>query len=288
MVDFIHIGFPKTASTWLQNIAFNIHEIALLGYVEHKAFKKVIVDIAHLDDFHFDEEEIRKQLRALWEPTKFLGKKVGISRESLSGHITGLNSKNIADRLYSLFPRAKIIIVIREQFDMIDSLYSQMVKKGYGLSKYQFLHDKTIPIEAVLTHLQYHFLVDYYAEKFGRDKVLVLLFEELVICTQRFLSKLFRFLSVTPPSGKELNSARKNVSLSNHAIKIMRIANYLGFNSVKTRHFCEKNILLNKFLSSKSKSSKELNVICNVFFSQSNLMLTEKYEIPLKDYGYSL
>ena len=65
-----------------------------------------------------------------------------LSYERLSGnpHSGGYDSKEIANRLVQVFPDAKILIVIREQKDIILSTYKQYIIEGGACTVKRYLH----------------------------------------------------------------------------------------------------------------------------------------------------
>jgi len=118
----IHVGFHKTGTTWLQKHLFASHSDVFtpLNHNKNRLSKKFVTgdDGYVLSPFDYNEEAIRDELQSYifedqMDPTKV---KV-ISHERLSGHPHGaaLDSKVIAERLKRTFPKAKILIVIREQ-----------------------------------------------------------------------------------------------------------------------------------------------------------------------------
>lgn len=52
----------------------------------------------------------------------------------------GALSKEFAERIYSAFPRARIVIVIRNQLDIIAAAYAQYIKQGGTHKPEHFLY----------------------------------------------------------------------------------------------------------------------------------------------------
>ena len=124
----IHIGYPKTASSWLQETLFKDENYGF--YALHDGDSKTVRDVKRMAlpfyetmPFDFDAEAVRTYIDRncpLEEERCAV-----ISNERLSGgaFFGGYDSVDIAKRLYSVFPNARIFMMIREQFDIIISQY---------------------------------------------------------------------------------------------------------------------------------------------------------------------
>src|SRR5687768_14246983 len=119
----IHIGYHKTGSTWLQRHLFNTGTGFSTPVNKHVARQKIVEPNA-LD---YDVETTRMFFESAFEVAIEHGQVPVISCERICGspHGGGYDSKEIADRLFETFPKAKILIVIRQQQAMILSTYNQ-------------------------------------------------------------------------------------------------------------------------------------------------------------------
>jgi hypothetical protein len=135
----IHVGYPKTGSTWLQRKIF-----ALEAYGFRMLFKDAIIylqNLIALNTFSFEKASVRNSI----EPKIRFAVKRGlipvISDEALCGYPSplGFCGESIAHRLHALFPKARILICLRELRSMVLSLYRQSVKYGYSGSLNTFL-----------------------------------------------------------------------------------------------------------------------------------------------------
>jgi len=198
----IHIGYHKTASTWLQRHLFGKQP----GYTRLDLDKAIYLQ----HPFHFDAPAMARDYAARLAETP-PGTVAVLSNERLSGHphSGGHDSKEIADRLRAVFPSARILIVVREQKAAILSSYFQFIKKGGLCSLSNYLNparDGHVPLFNP-DHFRYDGLIRYYIDLFGRDRVCVLPYEMFRDAPDRFIERLSVFAGTPPP--RSLSTARK-------------------------------------------------------------------------------
>ena len=192
----IHIGMPKCGSTWLQRQLFK----PINGYLLR--FGPIQSKLAFVDG----------HAREWRPPEKLLGlKRAGgrvptISGEMLAGDpLTGGRDRAIIlARLQQTLPRARILIVIREQVDMFRSLYKLLVNWGYSATPEELIREEGDPSSHrfQLDYLSYHNLIADYQRAFGRDRVLVLPFEQLRADPQGFVDTINAFSECRPIEGR--------------------------------------------------------------------------------------
>jgi hypothetical protein len=193
----IHIGYHKTATSWLEHLIFDNPETGFRWF--HKKSRTALVHRFIRDrPFEFDADEVRRLFEPLIAEAEAEGLRPVISFGRLSGHAFsgGYDSKQIADRLHAVFPEARILIVIREQRSVIVSTYKQYVKTGGLCSLEHFLepakNDWRIP-EFDYRYYEYHHLIGHYQRLYGRGNVLVLPYEELVRKARGFVAEIAEF-----------------------------------------------------------------------------------------------
>jgi hypothetical protein len=177
----------------------------------------------------FDADVVRERLeglcrasvRADWVPV--------LSHERLSGnpHSGGYDRIAIADRLASVFPEARILIVIREQRSMIRSVYKQYLREGGASSLARYLAPPKqgiarIPMFA-FEFFEYDRLIQHYLKLYGAGSVLVLPYEMLKADQAEFTSRILKFMGVEA-SGR-IAGAAQNVGLSALSLSIKRWLN---------------------------------------------------------------
>ena len=192
----IHIGYHKTASTWLQEELFSSEVFDLVA----------------------SKEEIRDQiiLPGPFAETKLectsTDKVAVISSERLSGSpfSGGYDTKLIADRLYQQNPEAKILIIVRDQVEMIHSCYLQHIRVGGSFSLEDFLNPpqrfRGVVPSFSFEYFRYIELIDYYTELWGKDNVLVLDYSLFQQEPQKFCKEICDLVEVSVPSN--LNYSR--------------------------------------------------------------------------------
>jgi len=199
MSVLVHIGYHKTASTWLQRHLFKNPEVGFrsIGKSGIDPAAREIVTARALD---FDAEASRARFEPLFQAIRDQGRVPVVSNERLSGHPSsgGYDSKEIADRLAEVFPDGKVLMVIREQRSMILSVYKQYVLAGGPCRFPQFVEAPEDPNVRVpwfdYGFYEYDRLIRYYHSRFGPDSVLVLPYEAFVNEPAGFVAAIGSFV----------------------------------------------------------------------------------------------
>lgn len=233
MQVYIHIGYPKNASTMLQTDIFpNLPGVVYCGrrYGTERAFATVALDeairsISFEDSLRYDTDKVREQVAgALSEMVPDDGR-VLISWEAFTHNVADRGV--IAARLKDLFPGAKILFVIRNQLDSIESMYHFLVAQGggninpaYGRPSVRSLKawlsdQEDFAYKSYLETLKYDEMYALYARLFSAENVKVLLFEDMKQAPQDFLDELGEFLSVghIPVNLMQQRNARSSAAM---------------------------------------------------------------------------
>lgn len=200
----IHPGFHKTGTTYLQKEIFSQDQ-----FFQLLARSDEIAEIIERpSDLEYSSEEALQNIQTQFG---FDSNKPNIlSSETFCGNpfFGSREAKALADRLFDTFGTAKILFTVREQRSSARSLYKQYVKMG-GLARPEsFFRNKYIPQFGSFRPetLNYGNLVDYYANLFGTENILVLAQEQLRNDAGTFFDSLGAFLGTdlrdiaVPPS----------------------------------------------------------------------------------------
>jgi hypothetical protein len=214
MKTYIHIGYPKNASTTLQTDVFpKIKNALYLGrmYGSKSAYisedvADVIYSISMLDSIEYNHQVIEKKL---WDSIAGANEgqeKLIISSESFANNVADRGL--IASRLNMMFPDAKILIVIRNQMDALRSMYAFLVRQlgkninlSYGRPSVKsfegwILEQEEYICRSYILTLKYYELISEYRALFGTGNVSVLLFEDLARTPDSFFKQLATFLDI--------------------------------------------------------------------------------------------
>lgn len=194
----LHIGYHKTATSWLQRHVFaeadtGLRTVGKLG-VDHPI--RQLVRAPALD---FDPAACRALFEPLVAPIVAEGFEPVVSWERLSGHAVsgGWDSKLLADRLHAVFPEGKVLVVIREQRALIISTYKQYLMAGGRLPLEAFLEPPDVRNMRLpqfdLRFFEYEHLLGHYQSLFRRDAVLALPFEQFTREPKDFVAAICAF-----------------------------------------------------------------------------------------------
>ena len=237
MRKYIHIGLPKCASTSLQNSFFSNHpELLHLG----SGFNGITGRYIGRDIARAVESDLRFKKEFLWRPEAITDvfavhfkraaeqrdcRAVGLSSEFLGftlGNEIDVTAK--ASRLRQVFgENTSVIIVIREQMDLLESLYREMIKGGYPGTYRNFLEYTLLYQDRNWCHdFCFDRLVNLYSGLFGEERVIVLPFEQLLQDQSMFLQLICDGLGI---SRFEQPLAVKNAASSPAELELIRRCN---------------------------------------------------------------
>lgn len=223
----IHVGYHKTATTWLQNRVF-VPEFHFWQVMTHKEIFDTVIAPHGLD---FDPAPVRRIVaeRVAAAPA---GAAVDvISLEALSGlpFFGGRESDDLARRLKAALPEARILLTIREQHAIIASVYMQYLLRA-GTQSAEAFFDGT-PYDGYFAfsarNFEYDRLVGLYQDLFGPEQVLVLPQELIARDQAAAVALLTRFSGNAPLAAAGWTPVReRGVSYPQYAVPLLRRANY--------------------------------------------------------------
>lgn len=239
MSRIVHVGLPKTATTFLQWKVFPY--LAGLHYVDYSACTKIFQQIIYGDPLDYSIEEIKTELVSKEQPTLY-------SFESLAGspfYYKGIGRSTVPQTLKAL-GFDKVIITIRNQEKAIDSYYRQFVAQGGTLSfkNWLDLNDRRPIPQKYFRHsyLKYDGLLRKYLHVFGKENILLLTQEELNEDREKFINKIAAFTHSSYKVPPDFNPKKSNQSLTNLSILLLRFINHFTFSSIRPFHMVSRHI----------------------------------------------
>lgn len=302
MEPIIHIGYPKTGTTWFQRVYF--------PYVQNATYvsrRETVEAFVRPNSLEFNSNVVRDTYKKLYS-----GKLI-FSLEGLSGttHNFGLNgylTKEHAIRLKDTFPEAKIILFIRSQFDMIASAYMQYIKGGGTQSLKKYIYHKNFRNINCLTmfsfkHYEYHNIIELYHKLFGKENVHVFLYEDFSENNKSFL------VNFSDVFGFQINLDNINYTKVNRSYRW-----FIRYIALVTNRFTEKKMLnkyyilhiprwfefskrvlnymnhfkiFGKYLTSRDILKEKYYNYINEYYKHSNHILVKKYNLTnITEYNY--
>jgi hypothetical protein len=225
--DALHIGFSKCASTFLQAL-FEQHPSIFLVNQSH-----------YFSPFEYSEfpdgREAYLQL--------FQGADEGQLRLESDEHIvmplfhpvlkaaaTTLDSvAEVCRRIKSVAPDARIVLVIRNQADLIVSRYSEYILGGGKNDFETFLDEFLSCSEDGVNYFQNYYarILEILEAQFAAERVLIILQEELARDERQTLEDLSRFLGIPVQRPERRGMIARRVGLSALGIRVVRRFNRL-------------------------------------------------------------
>ncbi len=301
----IHIGYHKTGTTWLQDAVFNN---ARYGMASPWSRQTITDDFIIPPPFSFDRNDVLLRYQKKCDELRNQGLLPVLSHERMSGYPAsgGFDSKTIADRLYSIFPEGRVIIIIREQKSIIRSWYTQYIRDGGGLSIKKYMNPPEPDLLRV-PHFNYDFyqydrLIDYYRTLFSRERVLVLPFELLKANHLDFMKRITKFANL--PDIADVPGNTRNEGIGLPWVTITRTANRLFHrnqlnsgalfnapivikNARRAAYFINRTLILrgmHNFLERNTRRYIAENL--GDRYAESNTKTSKAIGIDLQEFGY--
>lgn len=195
--DFIGLGVKKSGTTWLYH-ALNEHP-----GIEMSEPKEI--------NFFSDSKQWPKGAEWYLSHFNFSGTKKRHGEFST----TYLHNPDTAQRIKKLFPRAKLIVILRNPVERFVSSFYHSKSKGYY--KNMSITDVIEKLDTTYKQGLYAEHIKKYYELFPKDQILILWFDDLKNTPEKLLRELYSFLEVEPnfkPSilYKKYNSREVNSS----------------------------------------------------------------------------
>jgi hypothetical protein len=295
----LHIGYPKTATTWFQIMFFpKVQNFSFLRFNDLP--KWIFQNSSEINPS--DLANFRQSLEQL---------NVIISAEQMVGNISNmyLNPKKYKE----IFPNAQVLVLLREQIDKFASNYSHHILMGGTCSVNEFL----FPLEnKELFNGQKHKydqLLDCYKKEFGADRIHVYLFEEFKSNPKEFIMKLIDKFNLDLNITLEDIHATQNIRLTRQGIKIMRGLNLFTksippyhrksdipkrylihipyWNQLSRRwiYFLNRNNILGGRYNSEELLGEDNVLFLKKYFAESNRKLIENHNLEqIRKFKYAI
>lgn len=220
----IHIGYPKTGTTWFANNFYN--RIKQVNFIPPE---RILNDILSSDYSKIRNQVASDKLNIIADP-------------EFSGVIkfnwkNGSYRKEISEKLAHLFPNAKIILFIRNQIDFLTSAYVYYIRKGGTLSPIEILNsmlNHTFPVS--LEYLEYDKIIRIYQNLFGEKNVYIFVYEDFFEDNTNFITKFITTfnLDIEPDA---ISFIPKNEKLRNHLLSFIKFSNKFTKMEVQNKNY---------------------------------------------------
>lgn len=294
-----HLGFHKTGTSYLQAHVYpRISNYNTFSWGEcDEIFRSLITENVA---FYSAEQTIKKWKELEKEPElpSFF------SYEEFMGPLFYQSSPNLDTKVQRIKALGikKVILTLRNQLSMIDSIYRQYIQKGGVVRSSDFL-DTNLRIFN-RDYCNYGPIVQYLVREFGKENVLVLLHEELKENEQAFMAKIEAFGGIVLKEAKdEIKTSGRGVnrSISNLSVGFLRQFNHISYNHFKPSSLISKKLksrrmrnllqnhldpkLLSKF-SNRKNFFKAQKASLEDYYRHGNRELATTFGLDLASYGY--
>ena len=293
---YLHIGLHKTATTFFQQAVFP----ALSNEFDIIAGRdtiKLVREITTTDNQEFNSDKIHKLIADLTTGER----PILITSENLSGNpgIKYMNRSLVLNRLADLFPKAQLILGLREHWGLIGSMYKLYIQNGgtKTFDNYVFQNDRIYPDETYfgiynrisLAMFNYCSLLDQLVGLFGKANIHIFNFEQFKLNPQKEADSMFLFLGATPVSVSA--EAQINSSISWDQIEAFRHVNKFCKSYYHEAGILSSDGILAKFMRWIVKLIKSKPISYRQYldhkekysFQQDLNLLIEKYNTDLLD-----
>ena len=249
---YFHIGYRKTATSWLQNEVFLKSKD--LNYIAKSDdnYPEWLIKLHYAVEIYYrkNKENIKTRLNSLIKKNKINL----ISSEAFTN--TGVIAEQ-ALRIKDVAPKAKIIITLRDPIECLKSHYRHDLKEKTAIYPFKdYVDFKRTPFyigkreRYYIPDYYYDEIIEFYSDLFGSSNVLVLKYEDLK--KENEISKLENFLGVklldlvTHASSKKVNQGIAKDSLKNVLELNIKLKLKSNFNNIDKINITTEEVVDNK------------------------------------------
>jgi len=306
----LHIGYPRTATTLLQKQLYKSNKnILYLGRKrsntpsERWLNKKLYIywEWIRSGKIEIDIEDARKQINTMLAIGAENNKEAAvISDETISKpHRIG-HSVKISQRLNKLFPNAKILLTIRNQIDLIFSLYGLALRRSIAnrssLPTFDswFMEGAGSNYVPIQERFNYANLYSDLLNNYNGDKISVLFYEDFINNNNKYMADLKEAIGVrklilntssiinaSPTMAEDSPLGRYMIAKSERLYDVRFIRRY-----PKLLDLYYKKILRRRVNWDDYKINDDRKRIIMSLFYKSNDYFAELADINLNNYGY--
>jgi hypothetical protein len=302
---FLHVGYPKTATTTLQKRLFSRHPgICYLGKPLTGKLLDIEYRVLNLDSIQFARAlpELREMfldiIRQCPETRNALLSHEGFLRAArYGGHDIGRTAERLkqvfGDPLVGNF-EIHVLITIRKQVDIIPSYFFDSVSRSPKQFQQFVSASLNKPQYGYFPSLFYDMVIGYYSALFGRQRITVMPFEAFMTRREDFLKSLAGYLEIDYETSLELVSGRSYNTKPRSGSGYRLTANEFVLDLVNRRwpERTELPRLLRQLL--KRVPMKNYVFAMNpadrnrvqALFADANKRLSEEFNLQLEQYGY--
>ena len=280
-VDFFIVGAPKSGTTSLYNYLSQHHSISMSSIKEPNFFSAVDIDNQKL----YYKTKLCSDLKNYHSLFNFESKSCLFGEASVSY----LFYPDVASRIFTYNKNAKIIIILRDPVKRAVSHFNMDKRLGFVSSSLENILEDISLKNHLLFYQQYIHLGCYYSQVkryidiFGKDKVCVMLHDDLKIDNSKFTNKVLDFLNLDIDNQINFNTPFNTYKSSD--LKIINLLYSKSFIRKTVSSFFPKVLLdkINKLLFSEKEISisSELDLKLYELFYEDILLLEEMLEIDL-------
>ena len=334
---FVHIGYGKSGTTTLQSLFFPKHpDIYYYGidnskvlnnhelrgnYLERSinryyrypniSSKNLTRLLTNLDRYQGVDKLLKKNiLKDINEATR--NKKVFVfSNENFSETPSAYLMCQV---LKEYIPDANILLVLRNQFDLIRSVYTytcHSIKHVPEPYKHRYVSFKNWFNNCIINEnnrgshkawdrnndyiriIDFHHLISC-LEVFFPNKINLLLYEDLKTNSKNFYDKIANILKIDSSKSPEgLYSHKSNISANQSVVRLAGLARRLPYGKKFLKSNNIRDTKLYNFIREKLRKhgakisiDPEIKSYIKNRYKKGNKIIAEKYKLPLKKYGY--
>ena len=228
---YLHIGIPRTASTFLQNVVFPA--VTGVKYVRNP-------DVMHAMQDCLCSQRLSEETKAVLHSVSQSAIPVLISSEAFSMEPWKQSYPSQTVRLQHWLPNAEIIVFLRDPVDWVLSLYGLAVQKRRYISLKDFLgwdgenfnyHEEIADRkkQISLKKLSFTRILDIWSKGFTSEHVHVYFYENLVNRPESELRRLCNLIGVTFPEHLDLGRRRNSSPTPKRCDAAAAVYSYLGY-----------------------------------------------------------